>query len=129
MPSDVRTGRDKRKFTRIPFDIEVSLAAGDNAIRSSRLRNISLEGMYVITDAKWKVGTECVGSLEVVGKSTRLTIQVKAEVLRVEKDGLAMKFIEMDLDSLTHLRHLIAIHSDDPDLLDREYFAEWIDVE
>lgn len=129
MPSNVGSGEDKRKFTRIPFDIEVSLAAGDTAIRSSRLQNISLQGMYVVTDARWKIGTDCVGELEVVGKSTHLTIQVKAEVLRVEKDGLAMKFTEMDLDSLTQLRHLIATHSDDPDLMDKEYFAEWIDVE
>ena len=121
--------QDKRKFTRIPFDIGVSLAAGDSAIQTSRLKNISLEGMFVLTNAKWKIGTECIGALEITGKSTRLTIQVKAEVIRIEKDGLAMKFTEMDLDSLLHLRHLIAIHSENPDQLDKEYFAEWIDVE
>ncbi len=120
---------EKRKFTRIPFEIKVSLAMGDDVIKSTRLKNISLGGMYVQTDASFLPGTECVAAIEMVGASSRLSIQAEAEVVRNEEDGLALSFTKIDLDSLIHLRHLIAIHSADPATIDKEYFSEWMDRE
>jgi hypothetical protein len=123
------TADHKRRFTRVPFDLKVNLTVADHVITSNKLRNLSLGGMFVESDVIHPVGTVCEVNVHLTGGTAGLYIAVEAEVVRTEPDGMGLKFVKMDVDSLILLKHLIAIHSGDLGLITREYLSELLEVE
>lgn len=117
MPPD-----EKRKFTRIPFETTIKVTAGTTVIVSNRSRDIGLGGAFVVTEGtSLPESTSCVLEIDLIGPASLLRIQVEAEVVRVDEEGMAVKFTKIDLDSLVHLRHLIRVHAQDPETVDAEY--------
>ncbi len=113
---------EKRKFTRIPFETTIKVTAGTTVIVSNRSRDIGLGGAFVVTEGtSLPESTSCVLEIDLIGPASLLRIQVEAEVVRVDEEGMAMKFTKIDLDSLVHLRHLIRVHAQDPETVDAEY--------
>jgi hypothetical protein len=121
--------QDERKFTRIPFETEVTLSGGNTVITCTLVRDISLGGIFVLTERAIPVGQQCAITIELRGPASLLKVQVEGEVIRVDKDGAALVFTKIDSDSLVHLRHLIRIHAEDPQLIDQEYFSELFALE
>ena len=104
------------------FETIIKMTAGNTVIMSNRLRNISLGGAFVFTSGtSLPESTSCVLEIDLIGRASLLRIQVEAEVVRADEDGMAVKFTRIDLDSLVHLRHLIAVHAQDPKVVDVEY--------
>lgn len=122
-------GPEDRKFTRIPFETEVKVCWEDTVITSTRVRDISLGGIFVLTEGPLPIGLQCIVAIELRGPATLLKIQVEGEVVRAEEDGAGLIFTKMDADSLVHLRHLMKILSEDPETIDQEYFHELLRVQ
>ncbi len=113
---------EKRKFTRIPFETTIKVTAGETVIVSNHSRDIGLGGVFVFTEGtSLSESTSCLLEIDLIGPASLLRIQVEAEVVRVDEEGMAMKFTKIDLDSLVHLRHLIRVHAEDPETVDVEY--------
>jgi hypothetical protein len=112
---------NRRRFTRISIGVELRVLDGGASIPAKGLRNISLGGAYVLTDQPQPEGTICRVKISLVGPSSLLEIEVDAEVVRAEEDGMALNFSKIDVDSLVHLRHLIKLHSLDPETVDKEF--------
>ena len=113
---------EKRRFTRVLFETTIKITAGKTIIMSNRLRDISLGGAFLFTSGtSLAAGTSCVLGIDLIGRASLLRIQVEAEVIRADDEGIAVKFTKIDLDSLVHLRHLIAVHAQDPKAVDVEY--------
>jgi len=74
------------------------------------------------------VGAHCAVNIDIIGPASRLKIRVEGEVARVEEDGVALIFSKIDCDSMSHLRHLIKIHAEDPETIDEEYFQELFEI-
>ena len=120
---------EKRKFTRIPFETEITLSTDTQRISASRMRNVSLGGMFVLTTETLPLNALCVVEIDLIGPASLLRMRLEADVIRVEPDGIAVKFTKMDMDSLVHLRHLITIHADSPEHIDEEYYKTLFGVE
>ncbi len=120
---------EKRKFTRIPFETTVRVTVGDRILLSRHLRDVSLGGIFVCTPESFSNGTVCDLEIELKGPGTLLIIHAEGEVTRVEPDGMALRFTGMDLDGLIHLRHLIRIYAQDPQVVDLEYSGRLLGVE
>ncbi len=120
---------DKRKFTRIPFETTVRVTVGDRILLSRSLRDVSLGGVFVCTPESFSNGTVCDLEIELKGPGTLLVIHAEGEVTRVEAEGMALRFTGMDLDGLIHLRHLIRIYAQDPEVVDLEYEGKLLGVE
>jgi PilZ domain len=113
---------EKRRFTRVLFETTIKITADKTVIMSNRLRDISLVGAFVFTSGtSLPESTSCVLEIDLIGRASLLRIQVEAQVIRADEDGMAVKFTKIDLDSLVHLRHLIAVHAQDPSAVDVEY--------
>ncbi len=119
---------EKRKFTRVPFQTEITVTAGEKVIVAHGIRDISLGGVFIVTDESLAEKTPCELSLRLVGRVSLLLIEVEAEVVRSEEPGIAVRFTRIDLDGLVHLKHFIAVHSLDPDTIDREYRVNLLDL-
>lgn len=120
---------EKRKYTRVPFEVDISLVVGDSIITSKRLSNISLGGMYVYSETYHKEGTQCIVRIDLVGSSSGMYVQAEAEVVRNDSSGMALNFTKIDLDSLIILRHLVEIHSEDSNAVDREYYENLLETD
>ncbi len=112
---------DKRRFTRVPFETQIRISTGNAVIRSSELKNIGLGGLFVFCDEFLPLKSQCVVDIELRGRASLLEIEVEAEVIRVDMDGMALRFTGIDVDSLIHLRHFIRIRAQDPEKIEREY--------
>ncbi len=120
---------EKRRFTRVLFETTIKITAGKTVIMSNRLRDISLGGAFVFTSGTSLPGsTSCVLEIDLIGRASLLRIQVEAEVIRADEEGMAVKFTKIDLDSLVHLRHLIAVHAQDPKAVDVEYDKDLLEL-
>lgn len=115
------TIRERRDFTRISVEIEIKVVNEGTKVTSDRLRDISLGGAFIVSEDKPPAGSPLDLTLSVVGPSSFLRMEVQAEVIRVEDNGVAIEFTKIDVDSLIHLRHLIKIHSHDPEVVDKEF--------
>lgn len=120
---------EKRKFTRIPFETEIRLSTADKSIRASRMRNVSLGGMLVVSEDTLPLNSLCQVEIDLIGPASLLRIRLEAEVVRLEPGAVAVNFTKMDMDSLVHLRHLITIHADCPEIIDHEYYKTLFGVD
>jgi hypothetical protein len=121
---------EKRKFTRVLFETTIKITAGKTVIVSNRLRDISLGGAFVSTSGtSLPAGTSCILEIDLIGRASLLRIQIEGEVVRSDEEGMAVKFTKIDLDSLVHLRHLIAVHAQDPKAVDVEYDESLLELE
>jgi len=112
---------ERRDFTRISVEIEIKIENEGTRVTSDRLRNISLGGAFILSEEKPPAGTPLTLTLSLVGPSSLLRMEVQAEVIREDDDGVAIEFTKIDLDSLMHLHHLIKIHSHNPEAVDKEF--------
>lgn len=120
---------EKRKFTRIPFEIDAMVTSGESVIESDGIRNVSLGGMYIVSREPLPTGSECEVTVNLAGPDTNLQIRIEGEVVRSEGEGFALRFTRMDVDSLIHLRHIIRIRCTDPLQVDREYSQELLRID
>jgi hypothetical protein len=119
---------EKRKFTRVKFQTEVKLTSDQTVIVSKELRDVSLGGAFVCSAQTLPKGAMCVLEIELMGPASLLRIGIEAQVVREEPDGMAVKFTRIDLDSLIHLRHIIAIRSGDPRGVNDEFDRELLEI-
>ncbi len=109
---------DRRHFHRIPFHGEVVLHhQGHTAI--GRLLDISLKGLLVTRPVDWSSTAEAV-DIALNLPDSRCTLAVTGHVRHEDRDYLGVEIEQLDLDSMSHLKRLVAFNSADPALLERE---------
>ncbi|MFA7348408.1 MAG: PilZ domain-containing protein [Desulfurivibrionaceae bacterium] len=116
--------KNKRKNTRVPFQVIIGLDFPDRNHAECEIADLSLKGVFVLGVTGHTVGEKCLVSLRLVGSTSHLTLKMKGTVVRVAEDGLALHFYEMDLDSFFHLKNILYYNSKDPDALDDELSAQ-----
>ncbi|MBU4033221.1 MAG: PilZ domain-containing protein [Proteobacteria bacterium] len=115
---------NKRKNSRVPFEVIISLDFQDQSHAECKTTDLSLRGVFVLDVTGHTVGENCLVSLRLVGSTSHLSLTMKGTVVRVEEDGLALHFYEMDLDSFFHLKNILYYNSENPDALDEELSAQ-----
>ncbi len=119
---------EKRKFTRVLFSTRVRIVAGSKSIASEQMKDISLGGAYFYVDEILPEKTSCTVNIELLGPASHLSIEIDADVTRVDAKGMAVEFTRIDLDSLIHLRHLIRVHAMDSEMMDEEFDRDLLDL-
>ena len=113
------TERDEqRQFSRIPFDVPVTLTLGTQAWETG-LIDISLHGALIQAPQNFTADP---------GQDYRLAVHLEGgpdicmdvQVAHQEKEELGLNCKDIDVDSITHLRRLVELNLGDPDLLERE---------
>jgi c-di-GMP-binding flagellar brake protein YcgR len=115
------TNKERRRFTRVPFEIGAEIHCEKSIVAASTVRNVSLGGMLLEVPEPVPEGTACTVDITLKGPKSLLRISIEGFVVRVEDQMVAVEFTEVDVDSLIHLRHLIKINADDPEAVEVEY--------
>jgi len=110
---------NRRQFSRIRFQTEARLflPSGDFTVE---LVDLSLKGALVKPGADFfaVVGSNC--TLKLSLDKAGATIRMEATIVHHQGPYFGLACREIDLDSVTHLRRLIALNLGDEDLLERE---------
>jgi len=111
---------DRRVFSRIPFQIDAHLFLpdGDHAVE---VLDLSLKGALIHPKVPMFVTVGTNGTLKIRLDGQTASIRMEATVVHHLADYYGLVCREIDLDSLTHLRHLIKLNLGDEALADREF--------
>jgi len=114
--------RDRRRFLRVPFEATVTVKnlSDGTILENLDSKDISMKGIYCLTDTPFKVDTPCVVELLLTGTSSELWIRIEGHVVRSEDSGMAIIFDNMDLDAFIHLKNILYYNSGDPERIDKE---------
>lgn len=120
-PGSSQADRPQRRFTRIPFEVPVTLGCGDRSWES-QLVDISLHGALIKTPASWQQTDQEQYQLSIHLDGGH-EIGMDVVVAHRQENELGLRCVDIDVESITHLRRLIELNLGEPELLERELSA------
>ena len=113
--------RQQRRFTRTPLDVPVTLHSTGGSW-DTELIDISLRGALIKAPASLRAGTEHQYQLSVHLDGGH-DICMAVVIAHQHNDELGLSCVDIDLDSITHLRRLVELNLGETELLERELSA------
>lgn len=112
---------DRREFLRVPFRIEVTLKGDHATVVSADVRDVSLNGLYAAGAGRLPPGSRCEVLLVLGGPGSEVRLSLRGRVARVDRAGMGVEFLDMELDTYFHLRNLVRFNSDDQARVEQEF--------
>ena len=112
--------RNRRQFSRIPFQCEASLFLPDGEYGVDVL-DLSLQGALIHPNANMFVNVGTNGTLKIRLDTAGTTIRMEVTVVHHMANYYGLACREIDLDSVTHLRRLVELNLGDEALAEREF--------
>lgn len=114
----------ERRFQRVPFQAETSVSVDESRWQCTLL-NIALKGALLESDElALEPGAICQMSVRLPG--TEISLHFRARLLHHQQNQYGFKFIDVDLQTLIHLRKLIELNTGDGDVIRDELMA-WLE--
>ena len=111
---------EKRRFTRIPFKVKAEMTVNDVLYSSEKINNLSVGGCLLPIEADVEAGTKCNLKIMLSGANSELSVQVEGKIIRCEPATVAIKFTEIDPDSLFHIQNIIRYNHPYTDKVEQE---------
>lgn len=114
-----------RYFSRIKFTAQAQIQL-NNTIHKLELLDISLRGalLHSRIHIPLTIGTGCI--LRIYLPATNVTLTFNAELVHLHEKNLGFKFLDADIDTMTHLRNLLGYNIGNPDQITHELHY-WLD--
>ena len=109
-------GSERRRHKRVDFStrIRVLLDAENRQIDLlGDSKDLSLKGIYILTDERVDEGTKCSLKIFLTGGVEDIELKMESTVARLDANGLGITFDSMDVDSFTHLKNIVKYNSID----------------
>ena len=118
MNTTMQTPSERRSYNRIPFNAEILMQCGHEEW-SCNLLDISLKGMLVEPPENLDINMDnpC-GMALFLGED--ISIHARVNIIRSSDDNWGLKWLQIDDNSLQHLRRLIELNTSNPAMLMRE---------
>ncbi len=107
---------ERRQFTRVHFHVYAEIQCQGEVI-NGRVVDLSLKGLFVYTDRKLDVGEGVDVKLRMPLTNPPLEFHLRAEVMRNTETGIGFSIVESDVQAFTHLRNIVAMQAENPDLV------------
>lgn len=111
---------ESRKFTRIPFTMHTEMRVNGKKYKVEEITNLSVGGCLLPLDLDFSPGTECTITITLEGTTDNIAVAIDGEVVRSVPQGIAVKFVRIDPESLFHLQNIIRYNSPDADTIESE---------
>lgn len=106
---------ERRANTRVAFQTTMDVHFTGQQYLGCAIQDLSVKGVFLVGVRHQVVGDRCGLTLCLSGTSSDLCLRMQGEVVRVEKGGVGVHFIEMDIDSFYHLKNIVYFNAEDPD--------------
>lgn len=111
--------QNRRQYSRVPFQSEARLILADGE-HTVDIADLSLKGALVRLSADGFIQVGSHGTLSLALDAGETLIRMGVTVVHHQGMTLGLACRDIDLDSVTHLRHLLAVNLGDETLLERE---------
>lgn len=111
---------NKRRFTRIPFKVKAQIIIDGSLHSTAELSNLGIGGCFLPAGEDLNVGTHCLIVILLSENGSDVNLQVEGVVVRCEADGVAIRFKQIDPDSLFHLKNIIRYNTIDSKSIENE---------
>ena len=112
---------NRRNFSRVRFNAAAFLNAGNWRVQVD-LVDISLKGALVCTDSHLEITKDNSCEFEFHLNESEIVMKINAKVVYVRDNNLGLKFDNIDLESMIHLRRLVELNVGNPDQIQKELF-------
>jgi hypothetical protein len=109
---------EKRKFSRIVFDVEVRLTVGEVDYTLERITNLSVGGCLLSVNDGFAEGQECI--VTILLSRMEPGVLVYGKIVRVAEGEVSVQFTSVTPENLQHLQNIIRYNADDPERIDEE---------
>lgn len=113
-------GDEKRKFTRVPFRVQAEMTFNKVLYAAEELSNLSIGGCLLKINEDLEPEGDCRIRIFLTGVSPEQSVEVNGKIVRYKNGYVAVKFTNIDPDSLFHLQNIILYNSADPDEVEQE---------
>lgn len=110
-----------REFSRSPVRLEIDLIVDGAVVASGSTRDVGLKGAFLFTLRRLAIGTPAIAVLRLGEDPRAPRPEIASRVVRQDPDGVAVEFLEMDVETLHHLRGIVLYNAADPDAAEREF--------
>lgn len=119
---------NQRQYSRSKVSIAATLSIQDGKTFGVKVVDLSMGGIFIQTSNKLKNGTRCQVSMLLGHTQHELPILADAVVVRTVRDGVALRFEFVKLESIPSVQSLIVEHADDPDQTELEFSSHggWV---
>jgi len=104
---------EQRACARVPVGGWVRLKTPHHVFVEGSARDLSMRGVYVETFERLPLEMECEVSLQAGGRQVSPVLCVLGQVARMDEDGLGVRFLAIDAQSLELLRQVLVMHARD----------------
>jgi hypothetical protein len=111
---------DKRRFSRIFFDMPAEFIVADTSYSIEQIANLSIGGCLLRIKDDLPVGAECKIVIFLNDAQQGLRVEVNGEIVRNDADSVGIKFTRINPDDLTHLQNIIRYNAENPDKISEE---------
>lgn len=108
---------ERRKFTRIQFNTIVTITQNDTSF-DTHLIDISLNGLLVETPKQYTLRSDLSTDIS-MRLSNDTTITIIAKLIHSSDDTLGFQCESIDMESMGHLRRLLALNMNNPHATER----------
>jgi hypothetical protein len=119
--------KERRRDVRVTFQSRVKLVFGAGVFDDCETRNISVSGVFVEGVSGVEKGDRCAVEFRLIGRTSTLVMDMSGEVVRVDPDGVALQFFDVDRDSFCHLKNIVYFNYKNPAELGDDYQADDVD--
>lgn len=115
---------NRRYFSRIPFTANAHLFAqqGESYLNCPVI-DVSLNGLLIRCPDNWSAQLDDIFKIDLLLENGQVVINMQAAVAHINQHTVGFHCKLIDLDSITHLKRLIALNLADEGLLHRELSA------
>ncbi len=111
---------NKRKFSRVTFNVPLTFRVEDAEYKIPRFYNLSIGGCLLPIAHETDPGTPCEIIIGLGGEESGLEVDVEGEIVRATGKEIAVKFTRIDPESLYHLQNIIRYNAPDADVIEQE---------
>lgn len=112
---------DKRRFSRIFFNVKAKLTVDGAVYTVDRIANLSVGGCLLEISEKISLGSDC--TFTILLSRMAPGVEVLGEVVRAGDGEVSLKFTTIEPDNLFHLQNIIRYNAEDPDAIEEEIIA------
>jgi len=99
---------ERRRDARVTFRTHARLSyTGERVFDECETKDISVSGVFVEGVAGVQQGEKCDVEFHLTGRTSSLVLEMSGETVRVEGDGVALQFFDVDEDSFYHLQNVV----------------------
>ncbi len=115
-----KSNPNRRRFSRVPFPCTISFTTGSGEVHEGEFSNISLKGLLFQCEGDLAVGEKVSGTLDLGEVVLNLTGEIFSTRIA---QGYIVIFKDLDVETFSHLRQLVAVNLGDQETVDKEFHA------